>query len=414
MKIDGFRVNLGEISRGESLQTKVTKEAISALLDEARRSPEFQADKGRYEFRLRKQKGESKQKDNVVLELRRPTTSRFSKLFSLFTNSRRSKERSDAYDAIRQHVNGLSERQDGAIRKQEARRLAGNVLKLDDLISQGTAERKLYGLLPGEEMLKKSLSEVLGRGLKDSILQDMLPTGLAIRKETMSFLDRASVSINEHGRLVIKSPTSETGNGKNNLELVVNFLSDKCKPIGGEALRIDAEGDMRLKNLVESILLHIRSGSDEAISKPIDHCLTTETGVEMYAIRNTIEFQVDADFMDVSINFLESGVLKIGGLAEPLEELNFGAKLEFKMSNDALMKGLSKAEDLDLYKNVGFHIAKTLSGTSKTRLEELDDLRLQSREKFAKASAERAEQRSIEEQRAQINRGPMKSPFGEH
>lgn len=413
MKIDGFRVNLGELSTGENLNSKVTKQDISKLLDEARKSPDFLKDKGSYEFRLRKQKGESKQKNSVVLELRRPTTSRFSKIFSMFTNSRRSKERSDAYDAIRQHMNGLSERKAGAVRKQDARQLAGKVLTLDDLVRGDAAERKLYGLSLSRETLKKNLSAVLERGLEDSISEDTRSTGLEVRKQTMSFLNRASVSINEHGRLVIKSP-SESGNGQKNLDAVINFLSDKCKPLGGESLRLDAPGDMRLKNLAESVLLHIRSGSDQAISRPIDETLTEQTDVKMYAKMKAIEFQVEANDMDVRVNLLESGGLFIGDIAVPDKTVDFGAKLEFKMSVDTLMKGLSKADNPDIYKEVDFHIASHLSKTSKTRLEELDELRLETRKAAEKKSDEERAQRELDAQRREINQGPRQSPFGEH
>ena len=407
MKIDGFRVNLGQASKGENLQAKVSKEHISALLDEARKNPDFERNKGSYEFRLRKHKGDA------VLELRRPTTGFFAKL-SPWSNSRRSQERSDAYAAIRQHMNLLTERQGGAIRKQEARQLAGNVLKLDDLTSQGVAERELYGLLPSKETLKKGLSEVLASGLKDSIEATVLPKGLEVRSQTMSFLNRASVSINEHGRLVIKSPTDQPGNGQKNLEAVISFLGDQCKPVGGESLQLDTPGDSRLKNLAESFLLHIRSGSERAISEPVGNGLTEKTGVEMHAKGKTIEFQVQGDFADLSVNLFQSGTLEIGRFNEPFKTVDFGAKLEFKMSVDTLMKGLSNIGDLNVYKEMDFHIAPTLSGTSKTRLEELDDLRLQTRERANKAYAEEADQRRLEEQMRLINRGPTQSPFGEH
>jgi len=85
MAIDGFRVNLGKPAQGADLKAMVTKEAMSELMDKARRDPGFERAKGDYEFRLRKHKGEA------VLELRRPTTGFFAKIWG---GGRRSAERS--------------------------------------------------------------------------------------------------------------------------------------------------------------------------------------------------------------------------------------------------------------------------------------------------------------------------------
>jgi hypothetical protein len=134
----------------------------------------------------------------------------------------------------------------------------------------------------------------------------------------------------------------------------------------------------------------------------------------MHAIRKDLEFQVEADFKDVSVNLLETGDLRIGNLGAPDRTVNFGAKLEFKMSVDTLMKGLSNADDPNIYDGVGFHIASTLKEASKTRLEELDDLRLQTREAVKKRHDEESAQRDLEAQRRAINQGPRQSPYGEH
>lgn len=132
MAFDGFRVNLGKPAQGADLKTMVSERALTSLLHQARQDPSFQAAKGEYEFRLRKLGGEA------VLELRRPTTGFFAKIWG---GGRRSAERSAAHEALRLRLPELSTRKAdaGALRKTEARSIAAEALRLDERKKNGEA-----------------------------------------------------------------------------------------------------------------------------------------------------------------------------------------------------------------------------------------------------------------------------------
>lgn len=408
MKIDGFRVNLGELSKGENLQTKVTKDAISALLDEARKSPDFEKNKGSYEFRLRKQKSAGKNNNDAVLELRRPSTGFFAKFWP-GSKSRRSQERSDAYAAIRQHMSGLAERKAGDIRKADARTLASNVLHFDDVARTNVATDKLYGLYPSGEALKEGLSSVLERSLKDTIAVGVSPKELDIRNQTMGFLNRAQVSINDFGQLTIKTPAA-SGNGQENLDTIVNFFRGK-----NPGLSFDVPGDSRLKNLVESFLLHVRVGSDQAISRPVEAGMKEKIGFEAYANLTEMNITVRETAGSLSVNFLQAGNLRIGPVGEDaINTVRFGAKLQFHMSSEKLMEGLTSSKNMNIYERVSCNVGSALEHLEKTNDEELNETLSKQRVEMEMRRAKESEEQRIADMNKNINRGPTKSPFGEN
>lgn len=400
MAIDGFRVNLGQPAAKQDLKAMVGKEHISELIEQARKDPNFEKAKGDYEFRLRKHDGQA------VLELRRPTTGFFAKLFS---KPRRSEERIAAYDAIRQHMTLLSARSGNTLRKDAARDLAGQVLKLDDLTKTDAAAAAFGKLSIGTESLQKSLSNVLATSLKNSIAEDV-PLGLAVRKDTMTLLDRAQVSTNQYGQLIIKTP-DQGGNGEANLRTVVDFLGKGCQPVGEGPLSLESANDSRLKNLVESFLLHIRSGNDRAISRPVEEGMTKETGIFTFAKLTAMEITVRAGDRSLEVNVFQSSNLQIGPPGDVVKALEFGAKLEFSLPVERLMKGISDADDLTLYRDVDLHIGSSLENLPKTHAEEMNDRIAQTRSEAQRRFEDSAQQSAIEEANRNLNRGPWKSPY---
>lgn len=399
MAIHGFSVNLGPAAQGTDLKSLVKKENLSALLQKAKQSPEFTKAQGTYEFRLRKHNNQA------VLELRQKSTGFFA---SLFGKQRRSDERQAAYDAIRQHLQALKPRAEGAggLRIEAARELATQVINLHEMTETNEPERTLYFLSPATDDLSSRLLRVMEDGRQDSLVSSEQVSGLAVRQQTMALLDQSTVAVDDMGRLRIKTP-SPSGAGEQNLKTIHDFFSAKFTGAGVGGAKPDIA---TINKTVEGFLLQVRSGADQALGS-----LLSDSMQKAFQTTATIEahdhFEVAVRVTpssEVSVNVVQSAQMQLGPPESPIKTLPYAAKLEFRMPMERLVAQADGAPADALFKNVRVHLAASREALPESEDDALEDLVRQNREEFRRKAEQRAQERELEQVNRVISRGPQK------
>jgi hypothetical protein len=325
MAIDGFSVNLGKPAQGAELKTLVDKKAVSDLIAQAKGDQRFREAAGKYEFRLREKNGDA------VLELRRPTTGFFAKIWG---GGRRSAERTAAYEALRTQLPGMKERpaDAGALRKADARTLAAQALKLHDLQEAAAGKTVFAGLSATDQEVRDVLVELRGNGTKDRVIDQPLVPGFNVRAQTKTLLDRSDVSVDDVGRLRIKTPGS-AGDASQRLETIIAHVA---KETGLE--RTSAQ----FKAIVENLLTTIRSGCDRQIATLVE----TQTGrrFDTTAYSGTpehLELAFRVSPLSIGVNVSLTAPVTIGDFAAPAAVESSTARLEYRLP----VEELSKPED---------------------------------------------------------------------
>lgn len=400
MPINGFSVNLGQPARGADLKSMVRQEHLTQLLQKAKDSPAFAQAKGSYEFRLRLHNNQA------VLELRQKSTGF---LASIFGKQRRSDERAAAYEAIRQHLTALPPRSEaaGGLRIDTARALATQVMDLHDLAHTDVPQRALYGIFPTPNEVRGCLMRVMDDGRKAATGSSSLYPGLRVQQETMTFLDRASVSIDDVGRLRIKSSNQQAGNGETNLKTIHEYFSRSfTTPL--------ADGSdptpVTIQKLVSGFLLHVGPGAGKAAGHLLGDAMHKQLGVTaLTQTPDDLEFAVCASLnSEVSVNVIQSGPIDLGPPGAPVRTLPYAAKLEFRMPSHTLADDPGATDPEALYRDVAFHLAPELGELANSRDDDIDNLRRQAIDDFQKGAQARAWQRQAEEANRHIPRGPQK------
>jgi hypothetical protein len=304
MAIDGFRVNLGAPVKGGDIKDMVSKESLAELLAKARAEPGFEKAKGDYEFRLRKLGGEA------VLELRRPTTGFFAKIWG---GGRRSAERTAAYEAIGRQLPSLGARS-GDMRKADAREAATKIIGLQDFQSK-VADGSLFSeIRPSGETIARSLEALRENGMKDKFVEF---DGIKVRNQTMTFLNRADVSVDASGTLRIKSPGK--GPGDENLKKILDHVG-----AGAGTSR----NDPMFRTVAENLLTCVRSGADQLIGRIVQDRIKDDFGITALGTPSNFEMAFKVDGMKVDVSVSQTVKLKqIDNLeADPT---GYSARLDF-------------------------------------------------------------------------------------
>jgi hypothetical protein len=322
MAIDGFRVNLGKPAEGADIRASVTKEAVSELLGRARLDPRFTTAKGDYEFRLRKHKGEA------VLELRRPTTGFFAKIWG---GGRRSAERTAAFDALRAQLPAMKARDAdaGDMRKAEARTVAAQAVGLHAFAEAVASKTVFAGMSASNEDIRAALAAMQGAGKKDPVLAEPLVEGVDIRSQTKTLLDRANVAVDEFGRLRITSPGAE-GNAAENLETIIGHVA---KETGLD------RADPKLKAIVEDLMTTVHSGSDRQIATLVE--AETARRFDTTASSGTperLELAFRISPTSIRVNVSLTAPVRIGDFNDPISIVSSSARLEYRLPLSALAK----------------------------------------------------------------------------
>lgn len=360
MAIDGIRVNLGEVRRGQDLKSKVGKDSVEMLLANAMKDPRFNEAKDQYEFRLRKDKNQA------VLELRRKSTGLLSKMFG---NARRSAERAAAYDAIRQHYEALPSRPQGDIRLNDARKLAAQVFTMKELTEELTetaaAEDALYRLSPDDDAVRSGLQSVMDFGRKDTVEARSEPK-LDVRKQTLSLLERADVTTDQADCLRIRTP-GYSGNGDRNLKIIHWHLTNE---------RAASTDPAKLSQMVEGLLLQVRSGADRAIGNLVEDAMKKRFNTDvMVKTPRQLEFAILAEGDSVHVHLTQSAEVDIGPLGAPMKSLPFTAKIKYSMPMEALANAVAGIDSKTLFQNVEFQIARDADNLPFDRDDKIPDPR---------------------------------------
>ncbi len=304
MAIDGFRVELGAPAKGADIKDMVSKESVANLLEKARLDKDFEAAKGDYEFRLRKHKGQA------VLELRRPTTGFFAKIWG---GGRRSAERVAAYEAIARQVSSLAPHS-GDMRKADARAAAGRIIGLEEFRRKADDGSLFRDIRPTDGAILRSLETVRENVLKDTF---RVIGGIRVREGTMTLLSRADVSVDATGTLRIKFPGN--GSAPENLNKVLDHWA-----AGASMDREDPE----FRRMAENLLTCVGSDSRRLIGRLVEDHIRDDFGVTATDVPSSFELAFKIDGMKVDVGVSQTASLR--RTENPAaDEKAYSARLDF-------------------------------------------------------------------------------------